>query len=57
MLLHLVIAALIRSAIEGRRNFRGVIESVGDAEVSVTVDNDTFVIPFNIVDRARLVLA
>ena len=46
-----------RSPIEGRRNFRGVIESIGDAEVNVKVDNDTFVIPFNVVDRARLVLA
>ena len=46
-----------RSPIEGRRNFKGTIESVGDNEVSVTVDNDTFVIPFNVVDRARLVLA
>lgn len=46
-----------RSPIEGRRNFRGTIESVGDLEVSVKIDNDTFVIPFNVVDRARLVLA
>ncbi len=46
-----------RSPIEGRRNFKGTIESVGENEVNVTVDNDTFVIPFNVVDRARLVLA
>jgi ribosome maturation factor RimP len=46
-----------RSPIEGRRNFKGIIESVGENEVNVTVDNDTFVIPFNVVDRARLVLA
>lgn len=46
-----------RSPIEGRRNFKGTIESVGETEVNVTVDNDTFVIPFNVVDRARLVLA
>ena len=46
-----------RTPIEGRRNFRGVIESVGKTEVSVKIDNDTFVIPFNVVDRARLVLA
>ena len=46
-----------RSPIEGRRNFKGVIESVDENEVNVTVDNETFVIPFNVVDRARLVLA
>jgi len=46
-----------RSPIEGRRNFKGVIEAVSDTGVSVKVDNETFVIPFNVVDRARLVLA
>jgi len=46
-----------RSPIEGRRNFKGTIDAVGDADVSVKIDNDTFVIPFNVVDRARLVLA
>lgn len=46
-----------RTPIEGRRNFKGIIEAVGDTDVSVKVDNETFVIPFNVVDRARLILA
>lgn len=46
-----------RSPIEGRRNFKGVLEAVSDTDVSVKVDNETFVIPFNVVDRARLILA
>lgn len=46
-----------RSPIEGRRNFKGIIEAVSDIDVSVKVDSDTFVIPFNVVDRARLVLS
>ena len=46
-----------RSPIEGRRNFRGSIEAVTDTHVSVLVDNETFEIPFDVVDRARLVMA
>lgn len=46
-----------RTPVDGRRNFRGSIESVTDTHVNVLVDNDTFEIPFDVVDRARLVMA
>ena len=46
-----------RAPIEGRRNFRGSLEAVTDTHVSVLVDNETFEIPFDVVDRARLVMA
>ena len=46
-----------RSPIDGRRNFRGSIEAVTETHVSVLVDNETFEIPFDVVDRARLVMA
>jgi ribosome maturation factor RimP len=46
-----------RSPIEGRRNFRGSIETVTETHVSVKVDNETFEIPFDVIDRARLVMA
>ena len=46
-----------RSPIDGRRNFRGSLEAVTDTHVSVQVDNETFEIPFDVVDRARLVMA
>ncbi|PWQ99106.1 ribosome maturation factor RimP [Leucothrix pacifica] len=46
-----------RSPIEGRRNFRGSLEAATDTHVSVLVDNETFEIPFDVVDRARLVMA
>ena len=46
-----------RTPIESRRNFRGAIESVTDTHVSVSVDNEIFEIPFDVIDRARLVMA
>lgn len=45
-----------RTPIEGRRNFRGTIEGVTDTHVSVAVDQETFEIPFDVVDRTRLVM-
>ncbi|PID47612.1 MAG: ribosome maturation factor RimP [Proteobacteria bacterium] len=46
-----------RTPVEGRRNFRGTIKSVSDTHVTVSVDNEAFEIPFDVVDRARLVMA
>ena len=46
-----------RTPIEGRRNFRGSLESVNDTHVTVKVDNESFEIPFEVIDRARLVMA
>jgi len=46
-----------RTPIEGRRNFRGTIDKVNDTHVFITVDNEAFEIPFDAVDRARLVMA
>jgi len=46
-----------RTPVDGRRNFRGTLQSLDDDSVTIHVDNDDFVIPFNVVDRTRLVLA
>jgi ribosome maturation factor RimP len=46
-----------RMPIDGRRNFRGSLESVNDTHVTVQVDNESFEIPFDVIDRARLVMA
>ncbi len=46
-----------RTPIESRRNFRGTLESVNDTHVTISVDNEQFEIPFDVVDRARLVMA
>jgi ribosome maturation factor RimP len=46
-----------RTPVESRRNFRGKLESVSDTHVTISVDNEQFEIPFDVVDRARLVMA
>lgn len=46
-----------RTPVESRRNFRGTLESVSDTHVTISVDNEQFEIPFDVVDRARLVMA
>lgn len=46
-----------RTPIDGRRNFRGSLVSVNDTHITVDVDNESFEIPFDIIDRARLVMA
>lgn len=46
-----------RTPVENRRNFRGTLESVSDTHVTISVDNEQFEIPFDVVDRARLVMA
>ena len=46
-----------RTPIESRRNFRGTLEGVSDTHVTISVDNEQFEIPFDVVDRARLVMA
>lgn len=46
-----------RTPIEGRRNFRGSLELVNDTHITVQVDNESFEIPFDVIDRARLVMA
>lgn len=41
--------------IEGRRNFQGRLESLEDGVLSVTVNNDRFLLPFGKVEKANLV--
>lgn len=42
--------------IDGRRNFRGTIESVGEKGVRVKVDETTYAIPIDAVSKANLVV-
>ena len=41
--------------IDGRRNFQGKLESFEDGVLSVTVNNDRFLLPFGKVEKANLV--
>lgn len=45
-----------RTPIEERRNFKGTLLKTTDAGVHIKVDNQEFEIPFESIDRARLVL-
>ncbi len=43
------------SALEGRRNVSGVLESLQDDQVTVTVDGETLIISLDNIERARLI--
>jgi ribosome maturation factor RimP len=45
-----------RTPIEDRRNFKGSLVSANEDFVTIKVDNTEFEIPFESIDRARLVL-
>ncbi len=44
----------LRSPIEGRRKFKGVIAEVSDDSVSVQVDNQTVALPFAEIEKANV---
>lgn len=45
-----------RTPVNERRNFRGHLEKVTDTHVSILIDNDVYEIPFDVIDRTRLVI-
>jgi len=45
-----------RTRIEDRRNFKGLLVSANESIVTVKVDNEDFAIPYESIDRARLIL-
>jgi len=45
-----------RTPIDERRNFKGTLLNTNDTIVTLKVDNQEFEIPFESIDRARLVL-
>jgi len=45
-----------RTPIDERRNFKGSLIKASDTEVTLDIDNQAFEIPFDSIDRARLVL-
>ena len=45
-----------RMPIEERRNFKGSLMKADDSEVTIKVDNQEFAIPYESIDRARLIL-
>ncbi len=45
-----------RTAINDRRNFKGTLKDVNETQLTINVDNQDFEIPFDIIDRTRVVL-
>ncbi|MEE9444912.1 MAG: ribosome maturation factor RimP [Cocleimonas sp.] len=45
-----------RTRIDDRRNFKGSLVSASESVVTIKVDNQEFKIPYDSIDRARLVL-
>ncbi|MEE9309523.1 MAG: ribosome maturation factor RimP [Cocleimonas sp.] len=45
-----------RTRIDDRRNFKGSLVSATESVVTVKVDNEDFAIPYESIDRARLIL-
>jgi len=45
-----------RTRIDDRRNFKGSLVSASESVVTIKVDNQEFEIPYESIDRARLVL-
>ena len=45
-----------RTPIDERRNFKGSLIKTSDTVVTIEIDNQEFEIPFETIDRARLVL-
>ena len=45
----------LRTPVEGRRKFKGVIQSVGDDSVTLLVDGKEYPLPAGAIDKANLV--
>ncbi len=45
-----------RTRIDDRRNFKGLLVSANESVATVKVDNEEFAIPYESIDRARLIL-
>lgn len=42
-------------AVEGRKKFQGILKGISDSKVIVLVNDKTFLIPYDMINRARLV--
>lgn len=49
------VAIRLRIAFEGRRKFSGLLKGVEDDEIVVEVDNEEYLLPFELIDKANIV--
>ena len=45
----------LRMAFDGRRKFKGILRGIENEELIVHVDNEEFILPYELVDSARVV--
>ena len=45
----------LRSPIEGRRKFKGVVKGVSEDDVSLQIDSEEFALPFREIEKANIV--
>lgn len=49
------VAVKLRMAFEGRKKLQGVLKGIEDDEVILEVDEEEYVLPFELIDRANIV--
>ncbi len=49
------VALRLRVAFEGRRKFSGILKGVEDDEIVLEVDNEEYLLPFELLDKANIV--
>lgn len=47
----------LRSAFEGRRNFNGVLQGIEDQQIVLRVDNQEYLLPIELVEKANIELS
>lgn len=45
----------LRVAFEGRRKFNGLLKGVEDDEIVLEIDNEEYLLPFELIDKANIV--
>jgi ribosome maturation factor RimP len=45
----------LRIAFEGRRRFKGILKGIEDEEVILEVDNEEYILPYELIDKANIV--
>jgi len=50
-----MMAVKLRMNFEGRRNFSGMLKGIEDDEVILEVDNEEYILPFELIDKANIV--
>lgn len=49
------IALRLRVAFEGRRKFKGLLKGVENDEIVLEVDNEEYILPYELIDKANIV--